>query len=229
MDNTAYFQPGVIPGPISALLDELAEPNCVRPDIKVQEVRRQIQDAVAHPAPPPVAAPSPLTPAPARSPAADALVVLAASTGKLRLAGGLLTASTLGLLVFCVLAVAARTAVFGACPVTELVRVLIGWGIGNMALAVCHETLGRYGAIVFLEVSEELDWHIDGEGGAGLGRRAAHPSHRPPIATRIALRNYGRHADLPLLPGRWGSASYAALNAVLPLLVWAWLLGSQRG
>ena len=196
------------PSPINSLLDDLATPGCQHPEAKVGELRRLLAETGGKMEP---------------APAGEALTVLTGSTTKLRIVGGVLVASTLGLLVACVLVVATHGVLPGLCESASVGKVLAAWGLSNLAVAIWHEALVRYGAIVFLEVSEELNWHIDYERTGGVGKRSLGHGKRPPIETRITLRNYGRHADLPLVPGTKGSAAYAFFNILVPLAVWVLL------
>ena len=192
-----------IPTTLGALLDELAMPGCAQPDLKVQEVRRHLAAAGR-----------------VDDPASEALEVLARATVRLRWVGGVLTANTLGLLLVAVTVVAAHEGFPGLAAFGNMGHLLAAWSLANLLLCIYHEAVVRHGSVVFLEVSDELNWYVDGERAGGAHKRSLSGGRRPPIETRITLRNYGRHADLPLVPGHRGSAVYALVSVLLPLCVW---------
>jgi hypothetical protein len=73
------------------------------------------------------------------------------------------------------------------------------------------ETLRKRGDAIFQELSDELQWHV-----GRLPFREA-PVERPMLDVRVTLRTFSAAAELPLVPGRFGGAVYAALNLIIAI------------
>jgi hypothetical protein len=92
---------------------------------------------------------------------------------------------------------------------------------GGMALAAVmfHESLRKQGDTLFEEISDELEWHVKD---VSIYEKRDVAEERPTLRARIALRSFARTTDLPLIPGRFGPAIYAAIN-VLSILAEIWI------
>jgi hypothetical protein len=77
------------------------------------------------------------------------------------------------------------------------------------------ERLRRRGDTLFQELSEELNWFSRPR---DLNESVV-PYNVPPIDIRVALRTYTRMTDLPLVPGKFGPATYALVCLVAAFLV----------
>ena len=100
-------------------------------------------------------------------------------------------------------------------------QVGLALGIGALSLTVACERLRRRGDVLFQEISDELQWDIrasTADSGKGIA------SERPPLDARMILRTFARAGDLPLVPGTFGPAVYAAINLLI-LLILAWRYG----
>lgn len=74
-----------------------------------------------------------------------------------------------------------------------------------------YESARRRGEVLFEEISDELEWHIDNSGNTKA-------SVRPEINSRISLRSFTRTTDLPFIPGKFGPAFYLTLNIFLIII-----------
>lgn len=79
-----------------------------------------------------------------------------------------------------------------------------------MCLIVAYEYRCRVGRALFEEISDEFQWRKHGE------FRDVPPDEESdesaPLDARIALREFTRTIDLPLIPGRFGPAVYMLVN-----------------
>ncbi len=81
----------------------------------------------------------------------------------------------------------------------------------SLLAIVLYESLRRRGDAVFEEISDEIQWDVgyrDRETSEKQGDQS------PPIVARVMLRNFARTTDLPLVPGKFGPAIYAAVNVL---------------
>ncbi len=85
-----------------------------------------------------------------------------------------------------------------------------------LIIATSFERLRRFGDVLFLEISDELQWNIRATE-MRAGESAA--SERPKLHVRIALRSFARASDLPLIPGKFGPAIYIAINVLSAVMV----------
>ncbi|MBN2209174.1 MAG: hypothetical protein JW759_07750 [Candidatus Coatesbacteria bacterium] len=85
-----------------------------------------------------------------------------------------------------------------------------------LIIATYFERLRRIGDVLFLEISDELQWNIRATE-MRAGESAA--SERPKLDVRIALRSFARASDLPLIPGKFGPAIYVAINILIAAMV----------
>jgi hypothetical protein len=74
---------------------------------------------------------------------------------------------------------------------------------------IFYETYRKHGDALFEEISDELQWHIDGSKTAAISEK------KPRLQSRIILRNYARTTDLILIPGKYGPAMYALINIAI--------------
>ena len=87
-----------------------------------------------------------------------------------------------------------------------------------LILAVANERLRRTGDVLFQEIGDELQWNTRAEK-VPPGKGAA--NERPPLEARVILRRFAQGTDLPLVPGRFGPAVYAAFNILMGfVLIW---------
>ena len=90
-----------------------------------------------------------------------------------------------------------------------------------------YEIAVKRGNVLFEEISDELQWHIETEGILRpINPKEATPKgpvapERPAINVRVVLRSFAQATDLPLFPGRYGPAFYTLINLVLIFLA-AW-------
>ena len=84
--------------------------------------------------------------------------------------------------------------------------------LGVLILAVVYETLRKRGNVLFEEISDELQWNVQGGGAKPLAEK------RPDLNARLVLRTFARASDMPLFPGKLGPALYVILNLVLLLM-----------
>lgn len=80
----------------------------------------------------------------------------------------------------------------------------------NLFLLVMRDSLKKRGDALFEELSDELQWHALGK----ISNEKLAES-RPRLSIRVALRTYARTTDLPLVPGRYGEAVYAAFSIAM--------------
>jgi hypothetical protein len=89
-----------------------------------------------------------------------------------------------------------------------------------------YDSVRRKGDVLFEELSDELQWHVQhfiNEPGRKTIAETGTRLNRPHVDLRILLRTYARATSLPLLPGRVGAAIYAFVNvmfAVFAVLPW---------
>lgn len=96
--------------------------------------------------------------------------------------------------------------------VGELIAALTAvFFLSSLLMIVIYESLRKSGDALFEEVSDELQWNV-GYRGKEVNREAAEIS--PPLDARIILRSFARTTDLPLVPGKYGPAIYAAVNVL---------------
>jgi hypothetical protein len=131
-------------------------------------------------------------------------------TRRLRLVGPLLLLVTLvniGVMLWAIerSARSPRYVEYSELPVTLNVAITIA----TIATLGLFETLRKRGDAIFQELSDELQWH--------LGRRGFEdaPRERPLLEERITLRTFSAATELPLVPGLFGGAIYAALNLMI--------------
>ena len=85
---------------------------------------------------------------------------------------------------------------------------LLTGGLG-LILVMFYEMLRKQGESLFEEISDELEWHVEG---VRVTDRASDVVERPHLHARIILRSFARTTDLPLVPGKFGPALYAGVN-----------------
>ena len=80
--------------------------------------------------------------------------------------------------------------------------------LGALVAILAFDQTGRRGAVLFEEISEELELHVRSRAQEAPARL----SDPPGLTARIVLRDFARSTDLPMVPERSGSAIYAILN-----------------
>jgi hypothetical protein len=131
---------------------------------------------------------------------------LRAITRRLRLISALVllvSAGSFGVLLW---SIAARSSYEYEGNADFFVALNIVVAMSTIALLGTFEVLRKRGDAIFQEMSDELQWHV----GRPDARDA--PRERPLFDVRVALRTFSAAADLPLIPGRYGGAVYAAVN-----------------
>jgi hypothetical protein len=111
----------------------------------------------------------------------------------------------------------------------------IAVAMSTVGLLGAFEVLRKRGDAIFQEMSDELQWYVGRSaprdhprgGSAGSGhprgrstltsRESTNPQERPVFEARVALRTFSAAAELPLIPGRFGGAIYAALNLAVAI------------
>jgi hypothetical protein len=93
----------------------------------------------------------------------------------------------------------------------------------NFVAIFLHESHRKSGEAVFVELSDELQWHIRRDAlkysttkPPAINARVA--QQRPAVEVRVALQDYANSVDLPLTSGRHGSLIYTAINVVLVIV-----------
>jgi hypothetical protein len=81
----------------------------------------------------------------------------------------------------------------------------------SLLAIVMYESWRRRGDAVFEEISDEIQWNV---GYRDRETSEKYPDQSPPIVARVMLRNFARTTDLPLVPGKFGPAIYAAVNVL---------------
>lgn len=72
-----------------------------------------------------------------------------------------------------------------------------------------YERLQKHGNVIFDEISDELEWNVNG---AKLEEGGTISEKRPEVNVRIVLRMFVRATNLPLVPGGYGPAMYFVFN-----------------
>jgi hypothetical protein len=146
----------------------------------------------------------------------EAVRGLAQTSRHLRVTGLLAAAWTLALIAGVILAMT------GLLPFYA--RQVLPWsvvlGFGNIVVVIIHEALRRRGDAVFEEISDDLQWHLaraNRESPASVSDRP-----KPDLEARLALREYVKATDLPLIVGPFGPAYYVLLN-VITLVAFIWM------
>jgi len=87
-------------------------------------------------------------------------------------------------------------------------------GLSVLLIVALFESYRRRGDALFEELSDEFLWN-----NSTSRRRSSdsYPESRPPLEIRLLLRSFTRAADLPMVPGRFGPAVYAAFNLLITL------------
>lgn len=83
-------------------------------------------------------------------------------------------------------------------------------------LAGYFERLRKIGDVLFLEISDELQWNIRSK---EMRSEESAARERPKLDVRITLRSFARASDLPLIPGKFGPAIYIAINVLIAVVV----------
>ena len=85
--------------------------------------------------------------------------------------------------------------------------------------AALLDSIRRDGETTYYEIVDELQWYAPGR----MPRSAKTSDElvdRPPLATRVALREFARASELPLLPPtRTAPLLYIMLNVVMTFLI----------
>ena len=84
-----------------------------------------------------------------------------------------------------------------------------------LLILVLYERLRKRGDALFEEISDEFQSYI---ALGGTEEKVASTDYRPPLGWRVVLRSFARTTDLPLVPGKFGPAVYAAINMALAIL-----------
>jgi hypothetical protein len=127
-------------------------------------------------------------------------------TQQLRIVGTAILVVTLinfGILLW-IVAQAARPAYAEAQNLNSLPNII--FAMATIVALGIFETLRKRGNAIFQEVSDELQWHL------GRTRDLDRPEERPFLDARVALRTFSAASELPLVPGRFSAAVYAALS-----------------
>lgn len=93
----------------------------------------------------------------------------------------------------------------------SLVLTSIVFTVGTVVILSLFEALRKRGDVIFQELSDELQWHVGRRSGSEV------PRERPLLDARVSLRAFSATSELPLIPGRFGGAIYAALNLSITL------------
>lgn len=84
--------------------------------------------------------------------------------------------------------------------------------LAAILFVVFYEYSRRQGNVLFEEISDELEWNVNG---AKLSEGGSLASARPEVNVRIILRMFARATDLPLFPSQYGPVIYLLLNLIL--------------
>lgn len=84
----------------------------------------------------------------------------------------------------------------------------------SIAAVVFFESLRKRAETLFEEISDEFQWQIKSFGSKSGGEQ---PRSRPDLDVRIALRNFAKSGDLPLIPGKFGPTLYAITNLIVTI------------
>jgi hypothetical protein len=139
---------------------------------------------------------------------------LAKLTGRLRLLGILIAFDTIGGIVAVLWVAVAASLSSGYSSREYGARLLLLPGafvVASLAQIVLFDRFRRLGAGLFEEISDELQWRT---------KPTAHSEpeasdRRPGLLVRVLLRDFVAAEDLPVVPGRFGAAAYAAVNVLL--------------
>lgn len=90
------------------------------------------------------------------------------------------------------------------------------------AIIIWFERIRRSGDTLFEEISDELQWHVRHD-----DPKASHSAarSRPDFSVRVALREFARLSDLPVIPGRFGPSIYIAVNVIVSFFALVLLYG----
>jgi len=78
--------------------------------------------------------------------------------------------------------------------------------------SVIFDQLRRLGSVLFEEISDDLEWHIDAERRTLDTLRVKESKNAPPLTVRLTLRHFAQSSELPLITGRQGLILYILLN-----------------
>jgi len=87
--------------------------------------------------------------------------------------------------------------------------------LSSLGIIILNENLRRKGDVLFEEISDELHWYVGPKKQSDNGVVA---DQRPSWNARVVLRSFAQATDLPLIPGKFGSALYAGVNILIAFL-----------
>ncbi len=85
------------------------------------------------------------------------------------------------------------------------------FAISAVVAVVRFEYWRKFGGVLFDEIADELQWDVRSQ----YANEEAVERKPPSLQFRIALREFARSTDVPLVPGKFGPMVYAIVNVAV--------------
>lgn len=97
----------------------------------------------------------------------------------------------------------------------NLLIIAFSFALLGLLASLAFELVRKRGEVLFEELSDEYQWHIQRNYMARSVDKEPGPIAKPELDIRISLRDFAKNADLLLVPGKFGPAIYALWNVAL--------------